>query len=837
MPDRECDVFISYRRHDWEQVDQLAQALQTAGLSVWLDRNEIENAASIQQRIDQGLAQARVLLAWYSAAYPHSRPCQWELTAALIAATAETGPVRRVLVVNPEPDVRHIQPIQLRDLHHFNCTADFPQLAERIREAIQPVTGTLGALRRLSKPRWHGLHGLGSNRFTGRETDLWAIHSALTGGNFAIVAGLQGPGASADLAQVRGSGGIGKSLLAEEYGLRFGAAWPGGVFWINGYGTGGQEDPPDQLSARHEAAYASQLGAFALQLGLDVRDQSDQQLRIAIGRTLTEPTLWIVDDLPACTRQELEPWLAPSPLARTLITTRSRRMDSLGAPIDLGMLDPEAARSLLTLDHPLRPEEEAAVADILQMLNGYVLALDVARTACRRLGYQNFCRRLQQPDADALDLAAQLARDLPNGHNPSIAATLLSALRHLNEFGLDVLRLAAHLAQAPIPQDLLAACLAKTDGLDQATAEERAALGLQQALDHSLAEETAMAEAFTVHSLVTRTVKRHDATADRQNALRTAALAVVNQGMEASVDIRQHVGLLPLLPHAQLLAADSQDLTSLNLAGNLGRFEFEAGRYREAHFWYKHGYQGRVALLGVEHPDTLTSMNNLALTLRHQGYLPSARVLHEKELEVCTRVLGEEHPDTLTSMNNLATTLWKQGNLPGARALQEKVLEARTRVLDEQHPDTLSSMNNLAETLRQQGDLPGARELHEKVLEIRTCVLGVHHPNTLTSMNNLAESLRSQGQLQDALALQEKVLEVRARVLGVHHPDTSASAWNLFRTLDQQGEQHHAAQALRRPHLLWLLECDPVTLSADQQQIRRHLTQALQPPNKEQTKD
>ena len=145
MPDRECDVFISYRWHDREQVDQLAQALQTAGLSVWLDRNEIENAASIQQRIDQGLAQARVLLACYSPAYPHSRPCQWELTAALIPATAETGPVRRVLVVNPEPDVRHIQPIQLRDLQHFNRTADFPQLAERIREAIQPVTGTLGA--------------------------------------------------------------------------------------------------------------------------------------------------------------------------------------------------------------------------------------------------------------------------------------------------------------------------------------------------------------------------------------------------------------------------------------------------------------------------------------------------------------------------------------------------------------------------------------------------------------------------------------------------------------------------------------------------------------------
>jgi hypothetical protein len=35
-----------------------------------------------------------------------------------------------------------------------------------------------------------------------------------------------------------------------------------------------------------------------------------------------------------------------------------------------------------------------------------------------------------------------------------------------------------------------------------------------------------------------------------------------------------------------------------------------------------------------------------------------AEELQVKELNICSRVLGEEHPDTLTSMNNLAFT-WK----------------------------------------------------------------------------------------------------------------------------------------------------------------------------------
>ena len=39
-------------------------------------------------------------------------------------------------------------------------------------------------------------------------------------------------GSGTGLVQVQGMGGIGKTLLAEEYALRFGSAYPGGVFWL-----------------------------------------------------------------------------------------------------------------------------------------------------------------------------------------------------------------------------------------------------------------------------------------------------------------------------------------------------------------------------------------------------------------------------------------------------------------------------------------------------------------------------------------------------------------------------------------------------------------------------
>ena len=62
----------------------------------------------------------------------------------------------------------------------------------------------------------------------------------------------------------------------------------------------------------------------------------------------------------------------------------------------------------------------------------------------------------------------------------------------------------------------------------------------------------------------------------------------------------------------------------------------------------------RKAKLGPEHPDTLQSMNNLAVAYREAGKLDLALPLLEETLKLCRAKLGPEHPDTLISMNNLA---------------------------------------------------------------------------------------------------------------------------------------------------------------------------------------
>ena len=80
-------------------------------------------------------------------------------------------------------------------------------------------------------------------------------------------------------------------------------------------------------------------------------------------------------------------------------------------------------------------------------------------------------------------------------------------------------------------------------------------------------------------------------------------------------------------------------------------------------------------------------------------------------LDISRRVLGAEHPDTLTSMNNLAATLRAQGDLAGARGLQEQVLDLSRRVLGAEHPHTSVSAFNLFGTLLQANEPESARSL------------------------------------------------------------------------------------------------------------------------------
>jgi hypothetical protein len=64
-------------------------------------------------------------------------------------------------------------------------------------------------------------------------------------------------------------------------------------------------------------------------------------------------------------------------------------------------------------------------------------------------------------------------------------------------------------------------------------------------------------------------------------------------------------------------------------------------------------------------------------------------------MQTMKRVLGDEHPDTLTSMHNVASTLQSQARCEEALQLIETCFQLRQQVLGEQHYKTQSSLGTL----------------------------------------------------------------------------------------------------------------------------------------------
>ena len=157
-----------------------------------------------------------------------------------------------------------------------------------------------------------------------------------------------------------------------------------------------------------------------------------------------------------------------------------------------------------------------------------------------------------------------------------------------------------------------------------------------------------------------------------------------------------------LLPHAQYVLshslADNNDNERLRLASRCAMTLLSDGRYKEAEELFVEVMETRKRALTDEHPDTLTSMNNLASTYWRQGRWKEAEELFVQVMQSSKKGLTDEHPDTLISMNNLASTYSNQGRWKEAEELQVQVVQTRKRVLTDDHPDTLTSMANLALT-------------------------------------------------------------------------------------------------------------------------------------------
>jgi tetratricopeptide (TPR) repeat protein len=606
--------------------------------------------------------------------------------------------------------------------------------------------------------------------FVGREQDLKEIAAALKAGTTSVIAA------------ATGMGGIGKTQLASEFVHRYGHYFIGGVFWLSFAEADGVEV---EIAA---CGTAMDLPNFA------ALEFPDQVLRVRQLWQEATPRLLIFDNCED--EQLLRDYRPTAGGCRVLVTSRRQHWDvALG--IYQQRLDTLPRTQSIDLLRKFRPDlsqDDPDLDTLAHTLGDLPLALHVAGSYLKR--YQasvspaKYLEKLRSAPLQAFALRA--LNTTPTQHERDLALTLTASYQRLDPndptdtLALAILARTAYFAPGePIPRDLLKATLNLTD-----LPEDEQVLAFDDALIRL--DELGLSEQGEHNSL-------------RLHRLIAAFVLSVSEEQTAQIPVEQMLSeegnkriksgyptqlqpILTHLRHAQHVTDSQGGLRAATLADILGRAEEMLTNYSAARTLFERSLAIHEQIYGLKHPNTATSLNNLAGLMEIQDDLAAARLFYERALFIREQILKPDHPHIAQSLNNLAYLLQKQGDYNAALPLYKRALSIREKELGPEHPDTAISLNNLAYLLSIQGEYTAAHPLFLRALSIREKKLGLTHPQTANTLNNLASLLESQGEYAAALPLYKRALSIREKELGPEHPDTATSLNNLAYLLSNQGD-------------------------------------------------
>jgi len=529
---------------------------------------------------------------------------------------------------------------------------------------------------------------------------------------------------------IYGMGGVGKTQIAIEYVHRHEKDY-NDIYWISA------ADQATLLSGFQEIGEKTRC--LAGRTGLSPTEVAKE---VIAWLRLQENWLLIVDNLDDVSVADgLLP--ATENGGHTLITTRNPNAKNIPAEgVEIPLLAKDDAVDLLCIRSEITEDQMSvrSVANEIVHELGY-LALAIENAAA-------FIRSVDLDPIEFLPIYRKSRKEIllrPSSSKHTyphpIAATFLLSFDKVKsdpKYGKqasELLQLLAFLNPDGILIDFLRAGSAGLSDALREVVDDKFIFHevLGQLQQFSLIAEPRGTDTIVIHRLI-QAVLRDELTESEAQRYSSEVIELCRCGFPGTWDTKearelgrrfQSQVVEPAFEVAKI-ASESAGITLVNI----GLFLWRDGKGKDAERLFKRSYEIRQMLLGNEHPETLTSMHNLALTYRDQGKLQDAADLQERELEATKRTLGEEHPDTSTSMSNLALTYGYQGKLQDAADLQERELEATKRTLGEEHPGTLTSMNNLAWTYETLGRTTEALSLIQQCVDGSKRVLGEDHPDT-----------------------------------------------------------------------------------------------------------
>jgi len=205
----------------------------------------------------------------------------------------------------------------------------------------------------------------------------------------------------------------------------------------------------------------------------------------------------------------------------------------------------------------------------------------------------------------------------------------------------------------------------------------------------------------------------------------------------------------------------------------------------------------RRKTLGENAPETLKSMEALAMVYKYRSQYSQAEAIYRRVLQAQRKTLGKNHPDTLTTSEDYGFFDSFMGRYSEAEALLRPVVDAR-RSHPEQREAFLWALNCLADVYQAEGKYVEAESNARQGLAVARKFHGDEHPDVIRFLMTLERSYRATNRPEEAEKITLSLVSNFQKQYGAEHPDTLLMESDLAGVYRLEGRFAEAAALLAR---------------------------------------
>jgi tetratricopeptide (TPR) repeat protein len=203
--------------------------------------------------------------------------------------------------------------------------------------------------------------------------------------------------------------------------------------------------------------------------------------------------------------------------------------------------------------------------------------------------------------------------------------------------------------------------------------------------------------------------------------------------------------------------------------------------------YYNKSLEIRRELIGTEHRDVATMLNNIGRVHYIKGEYDMALTKYLEALRIRRKLLGNDHLDVAATVYNAGQTYHQASKLTEALKYYQEFMSITVPKLGQTHRDVAIMLKCMAQIYHERREYERALSLYDEALSVGRAALGMH-AEVASILNKMGNLYYERGDFDAAIIRYQEGLEVERQVLHSLHPNITVTLTNIGQIHKQRGE-------------------------------------------------